>query len=351
MNMKSDDSDFVGDNLELKGPSSKRDITTLINRINKKFGDSVQYIDKAGTVDVISTGSIVLDLATGIGGYPRGRITTIAGWESSGKTTHTLRAAANVQKRGGMVAIIDTEYSLYHAWMEKLGVDTSPEKLLWFQGADLEAAGDLAVTLAESGEFDMIIFDSVAGAPIKAQLDGDLGDANMGRRAKIMSTFMPKLNGPVSRNNIWMIFTNQLRSGMSQYEPKVQPGGHALKFHSSLIIELRSKHDKNNNVFNVTANIEKNKLATPGKQAKYVMTEDGEIDPLDEVVTILTSEEYREILNVERPSAAYYILPTEITEGEPLKCHGRGAIAESLANDADMFRRAEAHIRKKLLSS
>ena len=350
MNMKSDDTDVSLDELALKG-ADKRSITNLINRMNKKFGDSVAYVDKVGTVDTISTGSLVLDLATGIGGYPRGRITTLAGWESSGKTTHALRAATALQKRGGMVAIIDTEYALYHTWMEKIGLDISPERLLWYEGADLETSGELAVELAESGSVDMIIFDSVAGAPIKAQVDGELGDSNMGKRAKIMSTFMPKLNGPVSRNKVWMLFTNQLRSGMSQYEPKVQPGGHALKFHSSMIIELRSKADKNKGIYNVTATIEKNKLATPGKQAKYVMASDGSIDPMDEVLTILTTEEYLESLDIMRPSASYYILPSEITGGDPEKFNGRPAILEALSDNADMFYRAEAFIRERLLES
>jgi recombination protein RecA len=347
MNMKSDDTTF-GEERAL----DKRSITNLITKITKKFGESVEYVSKVGEVETTPTGSLVLDLATGIGGYPRGRIITLAGWESSGKTTHTLMAAAAMQRQGGTVAIIDTEYSLYHAWMEKLGVDTSPEKLFWFQGADLEAAGDLAVMLAEEGSFDMIIFDSVAGAPIKAQLDGDLGDSNMGKRAKIMSTFMPKLNGPVAKNNIVMLFTNQLRDSLNQYNPKpVSPGGHALKFHSSMIIELRSKHDPKAGVYNVTAKFEKNKLSTPGKVAQYVMTESGEIDPLEEIVTILTTEEYREVLGVDRPSTAYFVLPSDITSGEPLKLNGRNAIKEALADDAEMFRRAEQHIRSRLLSS
>ena len=347
--MKKDDSEFQPSQEgfpPLHG-GDKKTLSSLITKIQKDFGESVQVGELNRSIETVSTGSFVLDLATGIGGYPRGRITTIAGWESSGKTTHALRAIAAIQERGGTAAFIDTEYALDLSWAEKLGVNIGT--LLWLQVEDLETAGEVAVDLAQSAAVDMIVLDSVAGSPIKAVVGGDLGDSNMGKRAKIMSDFMPKLNGPVSRNNVWMIFTNQLRDSLDPYKPKpVRPGGHALSFHSSMIVELRSKRDTKTGEVSTKAVVEKNKLSTPGRVAEYTMGVDGYINLVEEVATILTTNEYSEILGVTR-AGAWYTVPQEIfPDMEEAKFMGKQKLEEALA-EVEAFERAEAYIKLKMM--
>lgn len=322
-------------------------LSSVISKIRKDFGEAVQIGNLTRSIDVVSTGSVALDLATGIGGYPRGRITTLNGWESSGKTTHALRAAAAVQERGGSVAFIDTEYALDPTWAESLGVNMGT--LIWLQTDDLETAGEIAVDLAESGEVDMIILDSVAGAPIKAVIGGDLGDANMGKRAKIMSDFMPKLNGPVSRNHVWMIVTNQLRESLNPYNPKpVGPGGHALPFHSSLIIELKSKIDVKNSRVEIKATVRKNKLGVPGKEVEYIMRSDGYIDIVDELASILTNQEHSEALGVSRAGAWYTFPPELFPDMEEARFMGKAKIEEALS-EVEVFERLRAHVQSKLM--
>lgn len=349
MVMKKDDSNFEpsAEGFPPLHGGDKKALSSLITRIQKDFGESVQVGELNRSIETVSTGSFVLDLATGIGGYPRGRITTIAGWESSGKTTHALRAIAAIQERGGTAAFIDTEYALDLTWAERLGVNIGT--LLWLQVEDLETAGEVAVDLAQSAAVDMIVLDSVAGSPIKAVVGGDLGDSNMGKRAKIMSDFMPKLNGPVSRNNVWMIFTNQLRDSLDPYKPKpVRPGGHALSFHSSMIVELRSKRDNKTGEVSTKAVVEKNKLSSPGRVAEYTMGADGYINLVEEIATILTTNEYSDILGVTR-AGAWYTVPQELfPDMDEAKFMGKQKLEEALA-EVEAFERAEAYIKQKMM--
>lgn len=342
------DDTFASDDAALKGHTSSS--KSVITSIQKQYGKTVQLGNTDRGVDVISTGSMLLDLATGIGGYPRGRIVQISGWESAGKSTHALKAVANLQQRGGSAVFIDTEYALDPKWATQLGVDMAA--LEWIQVDDLETAGEICVELASSGAFDMIVFDSVAGAPIKAVVDGELGDANMGIRAKIMSSFMPKLNGPVARNNVWMIFTNQLRSSLNQYAPKpVSPGGHALAFHSTMIIELKGKKIKRPGAdathVEITAVVEKNKLSAPGRSVTYSMDFNGYIDMVGELATIIVSGEHAEALGVER-AGSWYTLPQEMMPGvDELRFNGKERILEALA-EVDVYEAATAYVMKKL---
>lgn len=318
---------------------------SVLAKLLKEHGAESVQIGKAEPVEAVSTGSLALDIATGIGGYPRGRITQLAGWESSGKTTHALRAAANVQEAGGTVAFIDTEYALDTAWAEKIGVNMGSFE--WIKVDSLEVAGEVAVDLAESGVYDMVILDSIAGSPIKAVVQGDLGDANMGRRAKIMSDFMPKLNGPVSRNHLWMIITNQLRDSLNMYSPKpVRPGGHALNFHSSMTVDFKSK--RKDNELLIKATLEKNKMSPPGKQAEYVMDENGYIDVVDELAGILTDNSLTERLGIIR-AGAWYTFPKELfPEYEEPKFNGKAKIAEALA-DLDVYYRVAEYVKSKIM--
>jgi recombination protein RecA len=346
MTMKDDNTEYEN-NLN----RNKKSYTHLINKLKKEFGDTIRVFDgsREQVNDVVSTGSLSLDIATGIGGYPRGRITQIAGWESTGKTTHALMAAANIQARGGSVAYIDTEFVFDPVWASKIGVNT--DDLLCLQIDDLESAAEATVDIAQSGDFDMIIFDSIAAAGIRAVHEGELGDSNMGKRAKIMSDFMTKLNGVVSRNNIWMIFVNQLRESLDPYKPlPVRPGGKALSFHASMIIDLRAKKEKGKGTPSytlITATVSKNKLAAPYREAEYILDFHGQINPISEIISIVTNKELMEILNVNL-AGSWYTVPHEwFPDMEEPRFQGSTKIAEAL-EDLDALNRVRTLILNKL---
>lgn len=348
MTMKDDNTEYSN---EIK--KTKKSFTKLVTRLKKEFGDSVHVLDNDSSdtaSEVISTGSLSLDIATGIGGYPRGRIIQIAGWESTGKTTHALIAAANVQEKGGSVAYIDTEFVFDLSWAEKLGVKT--DEMLILQIDDLESAAEATVDVAQTGEFDMIIFDSIAGAGIRAIHDGELGDSNMGKRAKIMSDFMTKLNGVVNKNNIWMLFINQLRESLDPYKPlPVRPGGKALSFHASMIIDLKAKKEKGKGVpnhNNIHATIIKNKLSAPYKEAEYILDFDGVINPISEIVNIVTNKEHMEALGVSLAGAWYSVPEKWFPEMEEAKFQGASKLYEALADDLESMQIVENDILDKL---
>lgn len=346
MTMKNDDT-MYSESLKRE----KKSFTNLINKLKKEFGDTIRVFDgsREQVNDVVSTGSLSLDIATGIGGYPRGRITQIAGWESTGKTTHALMAAANVQARGGSVAYIDTEFVFDPVWATKIGVNT--DELLCLQIDDLESAAEATVDIAQTGDFDMIIFDSIAAAGIRAVHEGELGDSNMGKRAKIMSDFMTKLNGVVSRNNIWMIFVNQLRESLDPYKPlPVRPGGKALSFHASMIIDLRAKKEKGKGTPShtvITATVGKNKLAAPYREAEYILDFNGQINPISEIINIVTNKEYMDFLGVSL-AGAWYTVPSEwFPDMEESRFQGSAKLAEAL-EDLDALERVRNSILEKL---
>jgi recombination protein RecA len=346
MTMKDDNSNY-----EEFLNRGKKSHTHLINRLKKEFGDSIRVFDgsREKVNDVVSTGSLSLDIATGIGGYARGRITQIAGWESTGKTTHALMAAANIQARGGAVAYIDTEFVFDPVWATKIGVNT--EEFLCLQIDDLESAAEATVDIAQSGEFDMIIFDSIAAAGIRAVHDGELGDSNMGKRAKIMSDFMTKLNGVVSKNNIWMTPVNQLRESLDPYKPlPVRPGGKALSFHASMIIDLKAKKEKGKGTPShtvITATVSKNKLAAPYREAEYILDFNGQVNPISEIINIITNKDHMEVLGVSL-AGAWYTVPHEwFPEMEEPRFQGSGKIGEML-EDIDALNRVRALVLTKL---
>jgi len=346
MTMKDDNTQYEN-NLN----RSKKSYTNLINRLKKEFGDTIRVFDgsREQVNDVVSTGSLSLDIATGIGGYPRGRITQIAGWESTGKTTHAFMAAANVQARGGSVAYIDTEFVYDPSWAGKIGVNT--DEMLCLQIDDLESAAEATVDIAQSGEFDMIIFDSIAAAGIRAVHEGELGDSNMGKRAKIMSDFMTKLNGVVSRNNIWMIFVNQLRESLDPYKPlPVRPGGKALSFHASMIIDLKARKEKGKGTPSytiITATVGKNKLAAPYREAEYILDFNGQVNPISEILNIVTNKDHMETLGVTL-AGAWYTVPHEwFPDMEEPRFQGSAKIGEML-EDVDALIRVREMVLNKL---
>lgn len=336
------------EDLSSKERKSLKDVEkTLLKDFDGMFNFGRPYTSS------ISTGCLGLDVALGVGGIPRGRITTIEGDQFSGKTTLALRIIANVLKQGGTAVFIDTEYALDEVWAKKQGVDVTSENFRWLTVGDLENAGEICVEIARSGAADIIVFDSVAGAPILAVVEGELGDSNMGKRGKIMSDFIPKLNGPVSKNNVCMIFINQLRESLNIYSPKpLSPGGRALPYHSSLIITLKGKKEKaaqgkEPTYVEIHYEIEKNKLAVPFRKGSFKMDFNGYVDPYYELVELLTNQDFSEKLDVKR-GGAYYTLGQAVW-GEELRFQGKQSVLEWLA-DHDVFINVEKKLRELLLT-
>ena len=224
-------------------------------------------------VDVISTGSLGLDIGLGIGGLPRGRIVEIYGPESSGKTTMALHAIAEAQKKGGTCAFIDAEHALDPGYARKLGVDV--DSLLISQPDAGEQALEIADTLVRSGAIDVLVIDSVAALVPRAELEGEMGDSHVGLHARLMSQALRKLTGSVSRSNTMMIFLNQIRLkiGVMFGSPETTTGGNALKFYASVRMDIRrigSIKDKDEVVGNQTrVKVVKNKMAPPFRQVEF----------------------------------------------------------------------------------
>lgn len=245
-----------------------------IKQIEKQFGKGsiMRLGDRADlSVDVIPTGSLTLDLALGIGGYPKGRIVEVYGPESSGKTTLALHAIAETQKQGGRAAFIDAEHAIDPVYAKNLGVDI--EQLILSQPDSGEQALEITETLVRSGAIDLIIVDSVAALVPQVELDGEMGDSQMGLQARLMSKALRKLSGCLNKSECTIIFINQLREkiGVMFGNPETTTGGRALKFYSSIRIEIRrSEAIKNGTeiVGNKTnIKVVKNKVAPPFKTA------------------------------------------------------------------------------------
>src|SRR5687767_3075542 len=226
-----------------------------------------------GDVAAVSTGSLGLDVALGIGGYPRGRIVEIYGPESSGKTTLTLHAISSIQRQGGVAAFIDAEHALDVTYARRLGVKT--EELLISQPDYGEQALEIAEMLVSSNAVDIVIVDSVAALVPKAEIEGEMGDSHVGLQARLMSQALRKLTGAIARSNCAVVFTNQIREkiGVMFGNPETTTGGRALKFYASLRMDIRrigSIKDKEELVGNKTrVKVVKNKCAPPFKQADF----------------------------------------------------------------------------------
>lgn len=252
------------------------DVDQVVSEIKEKFGEGM--LMKLGDikkvdVEAISTGSISLDLALGIGGVPRGRVIEIYGPESSGKTTLTLHIIANAQKAGGTAAFIDAEHALDPEYAKKIGVKIND--LLISQPDNGEQALDIVETLVRSNAIDVIAVDSVAALVPKAEIEGEMGDTHMGRQARLMSQALRKLTAIIARSNTIVIFINQLRMkiGVMFGNPETTTGGQALKFYSSVRIEVRraAQIKKGEEVVGnrVKAKIVKNKVAPPFKTTEF----------------------------------------------------------------------------------
>jgi recombination protein RecA len=251
-------------------------LDTALAQIDRQFGKgSVMRLgsDERAPVETISTGSIALDAALGIGGLPRGRIVEIYGPESSGKTTLTLHAIANAQKNGGVAAFIDAEHALDPEYAKALGVDI--DALLVSQPDTGEQALEIADMLVRSGAIDLVVIDSVAALVPRAEIEGEMGDTHVGLQARLMSQALRKLTGGLSTTNTTMIFINQLREKIGVFfgSPETTAGGKALKFYASVRLDIRrieTLKDGTDAVGNRTrVKVVKNKMAAPFKQAEF----------------------------------------------------------------------------------
>ncbi len=253
-----------------------RALTAAVEQIEKTHGKGsiMRLSDQVVVpVDAISTGCLSLDMAIGIGGVPRGRIVEIYGPESSGKTTVCLHVIAEAQKNGGFAAFVDTEHALDVNYAKRLGVDL--DNLLLSQPEFGEQALEIVETLVRSNAVDVVVVDSVAALTPRVEIEGEMGDAQMGSQARLMSQAMRKLNAAIGRTKTTVIFTNQLRSkiGVIYGNPEVTTGGNALKFYASVRIDIRRKEilkDGQNIIGNrVRAKIVKNKVSPPFREVEF----------------------------------------------------------------------------------
>jgi recombination protein RecA len=315
-----------------------------MDQITKQFGDgSIMKLGDTYKVDVelLSSGALSLDIALG-GGYPKGRIIEIYGPESSGKTTLTLHAIAEIQKLGGTAAFIDAEHALDPAYAKRLGVDT--ENLLVSQPDNGEQALEIAETLVRSGAVDLIVVDSVAALVPQAEIDGDMGDSHMGLQARLMSQALRKLTGIISKSKATVIFINQIRMkiGVMFGNPETTTGGNALKFYASVRIDIRrigqikSGDDITGNRTKVK--IVKNKIAPPFRMAEFDIMYNEGISRTGDVLDLAAEHD------IVQKSGAFYKYNDE-TIGQ-----GREAAKQYLKDNSEKLAEIEQKVRGKVKS-
>lgn len=319
-------------------------IEQALSQIEKAHGKgSIMRLGNAslaGDIQVIPTGSISLDTALGVGGFPKGRIVEIYGPESSGKTTVALHAIANVQKQGGVAVLIDAEYAFDAAYAKNLGVDI--DNLLVSQPDTGEQALEIADTLVRSGAIDLIVIDSVAALVPAAEIEGEMGDSHVGLQARLMSQALRKLTGILSKSKTCLIFINQLRMkiGVMFGNPETTTGGNALKFYSSVRVDIRriaAIKDGDNVVGNRTrTKVVKNKVAPPFQEAEFDILYGKGISFEGDVLDLGVE------LGVVDKSGAWFNY-----EGERLG-QGREKAREFLKENREILMRIEGQVRDKV---
>jgi len=321
-----------------------RNLGTALSQIEKQFGKG--SILRLGSkeaivpVSVISSGSISLDYALGVGGYPRGRINEIFGPESSGKTTVALQVVANAQKAGGVAAFIDVEHALDPKYAGQLGVDV--DNLLVSQPDYAEQALEITNALIASGAIDVLIVDSVAALVPKSELDGEMGDSHMGVQARLMSQAMRKLTGVVSRSNTCLIFINQIREkiGVMFGNPETTTGGRALKFYSSVRTDIRriaAIKDGETVIGNRTkVKVVKNKVASPFREAEFDIIYGEGISKEGDLIDLGVSQ------NIIEKSGSWYSF-----NGERIG-QGRENARQFLKDNRDICQQLDSTLRRNL---
>jgi len=326
--------------------NKRKALSAALGQIEKQFGKGAVMrmgdVTAVGAADAISTGSLGLDIALGIGGLPRGRVIEIYGPESSGKTTLSLQVIAEAQKTGGTAAFIDAEHALDPAYAEKLGVNV--DELLVSQPDTGEQALEITDMLVRSGSVDVVVVDSVAALTPKAEIEGDMGDSHMGLQARLMSQALRKLTGNIKRSNTMVIFINQIRMkiGVMFGNPETTTGGNALKFYSSVRLDIRrigaiKKGDE------ITGNetrvkVVKNKMAPPFKKAEFQILYGEGISREAELIDIGVQLGF-----VEKSGAWYSYGPDRIGQG-------KDNVREFLKQNPDIAAEIEAKIRAELLT-
>jgi len=314
-----------------------------IGKIEKDYGKGtiMKLGDQAvDNIQVVSTGSIGLDSALGIGGLPRGRVIEIYGPEASGKTTLAIHAIAEAQKNGGIAAIIDAEHTFDRNYAEKLGVDV--ENLLISQPDNGEQALEIADNLIRSGALDIIVIDSVAALTPKAEIEGEMGDSKMGLQARLMSQALRKLTANISKTNTSCIFINQLREkiGVMFGNPETTTGGNALKFYASVRLDIRRTNqikDGEEIIGNRTrVKIVKNKLAPPFKKADFDILYGEGISQLGEIVDLGTD------FNIIKKSGSWF------SYGETKIGQGRDAVKQILKDNPELYDELKTKVSEAL---
>ena len=314
-----------------------------LDKLDKTYGKGtvMKMGDKAvEEVETISSGSLGIDLALGVGGYPRGRVIEIYGPESSGKTTLTLHAIAEAQKAGGIAAFIDAEHAFDRNYAEKLGVDI--ENLIISQPDNGEQALEIAENLIRSGAIDIVVIDSVAALTPKSEIEGEMGDSKMGLHARLMSQALRKLTGTISKTNCTVFFINQLREkiGVMFGNPETTTGGNALKFYASVRLDIRRStqiKDGDNVIGNRTkVKVVKNKVAPPFKVAEFDIMYGEGISKTGEILDLAVEFE------IIKKAGSWF------SYGETKLGQGRDAVKSLIKDNPEMADELEQKIKDRI---
>ncbi len=322
-------------------------LSLVLDKLDKTYGKgTVMKLgdnDVDDTIEVISSGSLGLDIALGVNGYPRGRVIEIFGPESSGKTTLTLHAIAEAQKAGGIAAFIDAEHAFDRSYAQKLGVDI--ENLIISQPDNGEQALEIADNLIRSSAIDIVVIDSVAALTPKAEIDGDMGDSKMGLHARLMSQALRKLTGSISKTKCTVIFINQLRDkiGVVFGNPETTTGGNALKFYASIRVDIRKSGSPIKNGEEAIGNrvkvkIVKNKVAPPFKFTEFDIMYGEGISKVGEILDAAVEH------NIVAKSGSWFSYKdTKLGQG-------RDTVKDVLRDNPELADELEAEIRASLIA-